>query len=247
LSPAPLVLTRPAAQADEWAAALRAAGLTVQCFPLLSTTADAAVCAQAWSLWAQADAAFFSSPAAVHALGDGPWASLPCAVCVGPGTAAALRRAGARHLITPPPEAGQFDSEQLWPLIEEAGPWQGRHWLWLRGDGGRDWLLERLREAGARLTPLSVYRRAPALLDPDALQRLLAGPALWLLSSSEALDHLLASAPPGTDWTRVQALATHPRIEQRASRAGLRVRSVRPLLPEVAEAWRHWVRISSHD
>jgi uroporphyrinogen-III synthase len=51
---------------------------------------------------------------------------------------------------------------------------------------------------------------------------------VWLLSSSEALDHLEAAAT-GLAWPAQQAIATHPRIAERAQRLGFgRVRMCRP-------------------
>jgi uroporphyrinogen-III synthase len=56
----------------------------------------------------------------------------------------------------------------------------------------------------------------------------------WLLSSSEAVDHLAALAPRA-DWSGALALASHPRIAERAERLGFgRVLPVRPAAEEVA-------------
>ena len=58
--------------------------------------------------------------------------------------------------------------------------------------------------------------------------------SLWLLSSSQALEHLCA-ALPGQDWRQARALATHPRIAQAARNAGFgEVRECRPALADVA-------------
>ncbi len=242
----PLVLTRPATQAESWAQALRERGVPLLLQPLIVTTALPEARGHARLEAEAADWVFFSSPAAVTALFDRGWA-WPAgrrAVCVGPGTAAALREAGvpADLIVCPPDEAEQFDSERLWPLLQAADAWRGRRMLLLRGDGGRDWLMQRLREAGAEVMPLSVYRRSAPQLDArelTSLRELLRQPALWLFSSSEALDHLQALAGD-TEWASLQALVTHPRIAERAGRLGMQVQIVRPQPEEVAAAWSAW-------
>lgn len=242
----PLVLTRPASQAAAWVDALSARGVTLWLQPLIVTSPRAELQAQARTEAESADWVFFSSPAAVTALFDGGWRwpEAARAACVGPGTAAALRVAGvpAERIVCPASDAEQYDSERLWPLLQAAGPWAGRRMLCLRGDGGRDWLMAQLREAGAELRPLGIYRRSPPQLDGAELARLrecLGQPALWLFSSSEALDHL-QTLVGAFDWTRLQALATHPRIAERAAGLGMQVQTVRPQPDDVATAWQAW-------
>lgn len=240
MSLAPLVLTRPAAQALGWARQLEAAGVPVRLRPLIDIEPDAQGAAAARQALNGADGVFFSSPAAVQALGALAWPALLPAACVGPGTAAALRAIGVLQVLSPPPQADQFDSEALWPVLEAAGPWQGKRWVWLRGDGGREWLMDRLRQAGAEVRPITVYHRRAPEVDPLTLAVELAQPALWLFSSSEALEHLSRMVPTAA-WDRVSALATHPRIAQRAIALGMSVQEVRPEVAAVVAAWRQWV------
>jgi uroporphyrinogen-III synthase len=101
--------------------------------------------------------------------------------------------------------------------------------LLLRAAHGREWLVERLRATGARVTPLAVYARVAAQWDAPLRQRLQAvlrqgmAPAL-LVSSSEAIDAVrqqLDAVPGAWDWAqRGCALATHPRIEARLREQG---------------------------
>lgn len=238
-----LILTRPAAQAAGWLAALQAEQVPVQNLPLIDTPSQPEAAARAREQLAAFDWAFFTSPAAVAAvLGPGfAWPDGLSATCVGPGTAAALRAAGvpSAQLLHPPADAAQFDSEQLWPLLQAAGPWSGRRLLWLSGDGGRDWLQQRLREQGAEVQALPVYRRVIVQHPPAELALQLATPALWLFSSSEALQALHAQQPQA-DWSALQALATHPRIADTAAGFGLRCTVVAPQPLAVAQAWRLW-------
>lgn len=165
----------------------------------------------------------------------------------GPATARALLAAGVPQQRIDQPDAGaeQFDSESLWQAVgPQVGP--GHRLLIVRGqsDGaaaspagnGRDWLASQCREQGGRIDWCVAYRRrAPAWSAP---QRELAQAAsqdgtVWLLSSSEALDHLSALLP-GVDWSRARALATHPRIAQAAARLGFGlVQTSRPALDDM--------------
>ena len=160
----------------------------------------------------------------------------------GPGTSAALRQAGvpALQLAEPAAEATLFDSEALWARLQ-GRPWAGRRVLVVRGEDGRDWLADVLRQRGAEVAFVAAYRRVPPVLD-IATQALLASalaePAahLWLFSSSQAVGHLRALAP-AADWSRSRALASHPRIVQAARDAGFgQVEATAPF-PQAVAAW----------
>ena len=93
----------------------------------------------------------------------------------------------------------------------------------MRGDGGRDWLGERLREAGAQVDAVSAYRRlAPAFAGAERVRvDALAddGNVVWLFSSSEAIGNL-ERALGAARWRGARAIATHPRIAARARSLG---------------------------
>jgi uroporphyrinogen-III synthase len=110
--------------------------------------------------------------------------------------------------------------------------WRGASVLLVRGTRGRDWLAARLVEAGAQVDEVAAYRRETPALDPAATADLLEALArpdehLWLFSSSEAIDRLAEQAAPraadAATWGSARALATHPRIAQRARDAGFGV------------------------
>lgn len=241
-----LLVTRPAAQARDWVERLAAAGLDAQALPLIeiADAPDPAAVEAAWRALPGYRLAVFVSPNAVErffaARPPGlAWPEGTVAGSTGPGTTRALAEAGlpASQRVEPSEDAPQFDSEALWALVRDW-PWTGRRALSVRGEGGRDWLATRLREAGAGVDFVAAYRRrAPRL---DAAQRALldaalAEPArhLWFFSSSEAIDNLLALCAEGgrgaPDWSAACALATHPRIAERARQAGFgRVVEVAP-------------------
>jgi uroporphyrinogen-III synthase len=97
--------------------------------------------------------------------------------------------------------------------------------VWLvRGNGGRDWLGRQLRDAGADVRVVQSYARAAPTLTSD--ERALIAHALdepvrwiWMFSSSEAIDHLQELAPDAR-WNACRALASHPRIAERATALG---------------------------
>jgi uroporphyrinogen-III synthase len=252
-SSATLLLTRPRPQANAWLQRLSVLGVQARSLPLIEIAAaddDGAAARQAWALLPQARLAMFVSPNAVtHCFAARPagmaWPADALAATVGPGSAAALRAAGVPGalIVQPPADAPSLDSEHLWP--ELAGhDWQGRLVLMLRGDGGREWLAERLRERGAELRCLSVYRRRCPVLDATEqglLAQALAEPArhVWLFSSAEAIGHLQALAGPSANWAPARAIATHERIAERARRLGLgHVVLARPDAAAVAQALR---------
>ena len=239
-----VLVTRPASQASEWVQQLRAAGLQAEALPLIdiAPALDAEAVAVAWAaLPGQAMAIFVSPNAATCFFAARPaqvaWPRAVLAASPGPGTTQVLRDLGVPVIVEPAADAPQFDSEALWQQLS-ARDWAGQQVLVVRGTSGRDWLAERLRERGAVLSFVAAYGRAMprwsapehALLGEAQAQP---GQHLWFFSSSEAIDHLQALAPQA-DWSKSLALATHPRIAERARSLGLaRVIEARPTLEAV--------------
>jgi len=249
----PLVLvTRPVEQAAGWVARLQAAGLEAAALPLIAIHAadDLQALTQAWQDLALHDMLVFVSPNAVrqffaHRPDGMAWPAHTLAATVGPGSSRELREAGvpAAQVIEPAAASISFDSESLW---QELAPrdWQGSSVLLVRGDGGREWLGERLRERGARVEAVQAYRRGAPVLD-SAQQAMLAAAReaprdhVWLLSSSEAIDNLSSLVPAGADWSQARAIATHERIAESARAFGFGcVALARPKLQAVIEAVR---------
>ena len=244
-----VIVTRPAAQAADWVRRLGAEHLDAFALPLIGVApaSDVAAVDAAWATLATRRLVVFVSPNAVeHFFALRPagmgWPAGVLAGSPGPGTTRALLGLGvpAAQTVAPAADAMQFDSEALWQQLATQD-WQGAPVLIVRGDGGRDWLAETLCSRGARVSHVAAYRREAPVFDA-AQQALLAAalrePAshLWYFSSSEAIDHLqrLAASFGPPRWAEARALATHPRIAQRARQLGIaRVTECRPPLEAV--------------
>ncbi|PRY06981.1 fused uroporphyrinogen-III synthase HemD/membrane protein HemX [Paraburkholderia sp. BL25I1N1] len=241
-----VVITRPAGQSNELIARLAAAGIATLDFPLIDiapVTDDAPLRAALASLERYALVVFVSPNAVDHAFAhsDAIWPhALPIGV-VGPGSVQALARHGvaapAYNVISPPAgsdeDTARFDSEGLFAAIDTAlgaTSLEGKRVLIVRGDGGREWLAERLREAGAEVDTVAAYRRLvpePSIGAWARVHELLAGePHAWLLTSSEgvrnlhelAQDHLTADEI--AQLKRAALVTPHPRIAQTARALG---------------------------
>lgn len=223
-----LIVTRPRQQCEAWLARLAALGAPAVALPLIDIlpARDVQPVEAAWAALDAVDLAVFVSPNAVeqffaHARGAA-WPARTLAACVGPGSAQALADQGvpAAQIVQPAAGAASLDSEHLWEQLAPRRDWAGARVLLLRGDGGREWLAERLAEAGATVEAVTVYHRSAPQFDADA-QALLAAtqaaPArfVWLFSSAEAVGHL-----HGLGLTGQRAIATHARIAEAAEAAG---------------------------
>lgn len=259
-----VIVTRPEPEATRWVQSLRERGWPAEAWPLLRigepTDAAARERLSAWrGAWTTQDALMFVSTAAVQGFFAAPVAPPKAHTrfwAPGPGTARALAAAlwplgvGEDRIDTPPGTAEQFDSEHLWPVVQpQLGP--GRRVLVVRGASeagdeapapdtawagqGRNWLMERCREAGAEVQACVAYQRERADVGASEAERLRAASGagtVWLFSSSEAVAALQDQWPAGA---QARALATHPRIAQAAQRLGFAavIRS-RPTLADVA-------------
>ena len=239
---ATVLVVRPRAQALAWVGELAALGVPAHALPLIDIL-PAPEPARVEAVFAQVEASqalpvlvfvspnavlgFFTAVAAARGVAARAlaWPAHARAAATGPGTVAALRECGVppQCIVAPAEEAGQFDSEALWAAVC-AWPWSARPVWIVRGNGGRDWLGQQLRDAGADVRVVQSYgRAAPALDDVERalLAQALAEPVrwIWMFSSSEAIDHLQALAPEAR-WEAGRALASHPRIAERATALG---------------------------
>ena len=230
-----------------WVQSLAEDGVDAVAVPLIEIVppADRAEIDAAWAALPSATMAVFVSPNAAECFfaplpTSRAWPAGVLAATVGPGTTDLLAtRLGVPPslLIEPPREAAQFDSEALWRVLSPR-QWQDARVLIVRGDGGREWLADKLRAQGAQVDFCTAYRRVPPRIDHGGLQQLDAAIArprdhLWFFSSSESIENLMGIRP-GVDWSGARALVTHPRIAARARQCGFGVvHESRPTLDAV--------------
>ncbi|PVX82402.1 uroporphyrinogen III methyltransferase/synthase [Paraburkholderia unamae] len=248
-TPFTAVITRPAGQSNGLAAQLAQHGIRTFDFPLIAiapVTDEAPLRAALGALERYALVVFVSPNAvdrafACYASVSSIWPpALPVAV-VGPASVAALERHGVAapdHRVLSPSNAGEedparFDSESLYAALEKtfgAEAFTGKRVLIVRGDGGREWLAERLREAGAEVETVAAYRRIvpePPIAAWTQVHALLEGaPHAWLVTSSEgvrnldelAREHLTAGEI--VELRHAPLVAPHPRIAETARSMG---------------------------
>jgi uroporphyrinogen-III synthase len=171
----------------------------------------------------------------------------------GAGTRRALlaESVPASAIDWPGEDAPRYDSEQLWAEVApQITATSGV--LIVRGQSGnasagsqgegRDWLGRQIVSVGATVDYLSVYQREVPRWDAmfeNAWRLAMADAnAIWLISSSQALQH--ARMLMGDDYHRLwdrRLICTHNRIADSARTAGWqRVSVSRPVMDEVIEA-----------
>lgn len=151
-----ILVTRPQHQADELAAAIESAGGEAIRFPVLQIigrTPD--IVAREFAALPKPDICIFVSRNAVEhglpAIQD----SGSALAAIGPATRDAIVASGSRVTIS---ADDGFNSEHLLahPTLHDV---RGRNVLIVRGDSGRELLANTLRDRGANVNYLSVYRR----------------------------------------------------------------------------------------
>lgn len=139
-------------------------------------------------------------------------------------------------IVTPADET-QWDSEGLWlQLTHFEKNWTGKKILVVRGDTGREWLVNQWQSANAQVETISIYKRKN--LDPSDpyWQKFLmiwhqwsmtpkdAQPLFWVMSSSQACQYLRETLTSlGLKEAVLScsvALATHEKIAKSAQDIG---------------------------
>lgn len=222
-----IVITRPQQQSATLAAMIAEAGGRALRFPVIEIR-DTEKTAELDALIDRLDdyhvAIFISPNAAERALGRittrRHWPATLAAAAVGPGGAAVLAAQGIADVTVP---ARRFDSEGLLgtPLLQTVA---GRRVVIFRGNGGREFLAEALRERGAAVDVVECYRRQRP--QADAVPLLTA----WTrgevdavtVTSSEGLHNLFVMlGPTGEASLRVTPVfVPHPRIAAVARELG---------------------------
>ena len=213
-----IVITRPSGQARQLSEALQASllqsGFTPETTPqiislpllTIAPKSDDALVKQITTALKTADLVIFVSPNAIECtmrLLEQSWQdlsdkSLPIGV-MGGSSMAALKNHGIGVESIPtkvilPQSNAQWDSEGLWAELQKLSwDWSTKKVIIFKGEGGRDWLAETLKNAGVHVESFSVYARIPLdLSNPiwNAIHEMDFSQSLWLLTSSEAVRYL---------------------------------------------------------
>lgn len=215
-----ILVTRPVAQAGHLEHLLRAAGADPLALPLFRIEPTAAreahsaalAAARHWDGW------LFTSVNAARlaaALDAGPW---PPLYAIGSATAhalAALGHPGAR-------EAPQGSTSEDLLRHEALREVRGARFLVVTGEGGRDLLGQTLRDRGARVQRLELYRRAPIDHSPDTLRGALQQVDAIICTSGQGVERLQQLTPAdarGLLYARMLVVPS-PRVLELARRLG---------------------------
>ncbi|ANI63154.1 uroporphyrinogen-III synthase [Pseudomonas sp. GR 6-02] len=223
-----LLLTRPADESAALACVLADAGVFSSSLPLLDIEpmpASATMCAVIQDLDHYCAVIVVSKPAARIAveLLHQHWPQPPVLTwfSVGAATAQILE---ANGLDVSFPADGD-DSEALLelPRLREAIARPDPRVLIVRGEGGRELLAERLRELGASVEYLELYRRGLPQYPPAALPERIEAERLngLVVSSGQGFEHLHRLA--GDAWpimARLPLFVPSPRVAELARAAG---------------------------
>ncbi|WP_448653735.1 uroporphyrinogen-III synthase [Pseudomonas fluorescens] len=220
-----VLLTRPAEESMALAATLSDAGIFSSSLPLLDIEALPVTAAQQAvfrDLGRYSAVIVVSKPAArlaVHRLSQ-PWSQLSW-FSVGAATAQVLADHGLN--VHYPPSGDDSEALLALPALREAIARPGARVLILRGEGGRELLAERLRDQGASVDYLELYRRFLPAYDSGVLMQRIQLERLngVVVSSGQGFLHLQALA--GEDWPEVAQLplfVPSPRVYEMARAAG---------------------------
>lgn len=248
-----IVITRPSGQARQLSEMLQsnllAMGINQQNFPAIISLplltivpkTDQSLVGQIEVALKDADLAIFVSPNAIEcvmrllerAWGDISNQSIPIGV-VGGSSMAALRRHGVGDESNPtqiilPQNNANWDSEGLWTELKKLDwDWSTKKVIIFKGEGGREWLADTLKNAGANIAAISVYARVPLDLDSPIwgdIRKIDFSQSLWLLTSSEAVRYLGQVITDQTELPKktlalATAICSHHNIADAAEQIG---------------------------
>jgi uroporphyrinogen III methyltransferase/synthase len=223
-----VLVTRSPEQAGPLCRVLEEAGAEPVAVPLIRTVDETQTPELAAALAALGDydwIAFTSANAvralarAAHRSGRRPASLRARALCVGPATREA---AAAEGFASEPLIAQGSDAAALLEGARAALPLAGRRVLWPRAAAAGLELARELREAGARVEDVAVYRTEPVPFDAAALRAELASGALHALtfaSPSAARSFAAGMGPDGMADARRARVAAIGRVTAEALRS----------------------------
>jgi len=235
----PVVVTRPLAQAQAFAAQVAQAGRQPEIFPLLAIAPvpDRQLLQAYFDDLPSYALVVFVSPNAIDAAFSciSAWPPAVAIGIVGEGSRLALQAHGvtaANAMIVGPRNPAKMDSEELL-LALDLESLRGKRALIVRGQAGRDFLTDTLRAHQIEVVHATAYLRTVPQLDEAArrrLQALLEADSVWVITSSEALRNLvgmtnsLRNALSGEGFVvklqRSKILVPHHRIADTARSLG---------------------------
>ncbi len=238
LSGVAIAITRPVDQAKKLSALITEAGGTPILFPLIAIEPlnDYSEFEAVLNKINQYDWAIFISSNAVQngmprLLKQGIPAKLQFAA-IGPITAAELQDFGIKKVLTPLSHVQlgdetkvRFDSESLLALPEMLAV-NDKKVLIFRGIGGRDVLADTLKARGASVTFAECYQRINPQTNCDLLASLYSAKKLHgiVVTSSEAMRHLLDLARDSEWLKNITLFVNHARIAELPLQMGLKVK-----------------------
>jgi uroporphyrinogen III methyltransferase/synthase len=176
-----VLITRAVDQSEEMVSALREVGAEAVVIPMirLAPPADLSEIDAALGRLASYDALLFTSANAVRFFtaraeetGRSILEQAPPTACVGPITAEAARSAGFSVALVP---TDRRDARGLLEAVSKHWPPRGRRFLLPQAEAARRVLAEGLREGGASVDALTVYRTLAGEVDVEALREQLRG------------------------------------------------------------------------
>jgi uroporphyrinogen-III synthase len=223
-----IAITRPVDQAKKLTALINEAGGIPILFPLIEITPlndykqfDAVISDIAsydWAIFISSNAVQNGMPRLVK---TGVPPNLKFAA-IGPTTAKAITEFGISNVLAP---KDRFDSESLLalPEIQEV---KNKKIMIVRGVGGRDVLAESLKSRGAQVTFAECYQRINPQTNCNLLTQLYTEKKLHgiVVTSSEAMRHLLDLAGDASWLRNVTLFVNHARIAELPLQMGLKVK-----------------------
>ena len=270
-----IVITRPSGQARQLievlTQAIEKSGVAKRTFPeilslpLLTIVPkdNLALADHIASALKDADLAIFISPNAIESvmrLLERDWQDfskkiIPIGV-MGGSSKLALQNHGIGFEETPTPivipkSNEHWDSEGLWQELQcLKWDWSNKKIVIFKGEGGRDWLADTLKKAGATIEAISTYTRIPLDVDNPAWQAIGEmdfSKSLWLLTSSEAVRYLgdIAKDQFAQTLGSASALCPHHNIADAAELIGFgEVFTTEPGDEALIKATLAWLTIS---